>query len=585
MKLKKLLTTLSITSLALISFASCDNEKNEKVEETSSIVDGSSNEKNSSSEDEMKSSEELSSSENESKTSAQDTYSYESLENSIYDMEDGFTKTEQTVYMVGDSTMCEYSTLDSYYYPRYGYGTQLNNYLDSNITVNNLALSGRSSLSFTKENNYTTLKDSISSGDYLIIGFGHNDEKTNQDVFRNANYKDIDAALSDVSSFQYSLYNNYIKLAQDKGAYPIIATPIVRYDNTFAYNGSKVHSTSTGDYKQAAIDVAKKFDIPYVNLTDITRKDYKELESDALYYHAIFEGTDESEGEDPDMNKYDGTHINYYGANKICYEFVNALKYTKSTLRHYIKDDITEPTKDILTKYSKYTWVPYTVPNLDTYNPSSSFETCYLDTGWAGTAFGTTTTGTAKIIDEDNQIFNVSSTAGKFESAGDSFAFLFRQLDFDQNFTLSATITLKSDITTKQTAFGIMVRDDCVINQKSTVTTGRTTNFAGGGFFANDDVNSGKLFLDRYNNSLSKKTDINSVPAKGDTMDLTLQLNGQYVYVTIVYKGTTYKKTYTDYTFTAKDQDHIYCGFYANRGASIDVSNIVYTEQGKNTGA
>ena len=66
MKLKKLLTTLSITSLALISFASCDNEKNEKVEETSSIVDGSSNEKNSSSEDEMKSSEELSSSENES---------------------------------------------------------------------------------------------------------------------------------------------------------------------------------------------------------------------------------------------------------------------------------------------------------------------------------------------------------------------------------------------------------------------------------------------------------------------------------------------------------------------------------------
>ena len=65
---------------------------------------------------------------------------------------------EQTLWVVGDSTVCGYSPLDNYLYPRYGYGTQLGNYLSDKITVRNLALSGRSSKSFLTEANYTTLK-------------------------------------------------------------------------------------------------------------------------------------------------------------------------------------------------------------------------------------------------------------------------------------------------------------------------------------------------------------------------------------------------------------------------------------------
>ena len=81
-----------------------------------------------------------------------------------------------TIYLVGDSTVCAFE--DPYYYPRYGYGTQLGGYLDEKATVVNLALSGRSSKSFITEDNYKTLKDSLKAGDYLIIGFGHNDEKS-----------------------------------------------------------------------------------------------------------------------------------------------------------------------------------------------------------------------------------------------------------------------------------------------------------------------------------------------------------------------------------------------------------------------
>ncbi len=83
---------------------------------------------------------------------------------------------DKKIYVVGDSTVCSFS--DSYYLPRYGYGTQLYNYFNvQENQVNNLALSGRSSWSFTYETNYTTLKSSIGAGDYLIIGFGHNDQQ------------------------------------------------------------------------------------------------------------------------------------------------------------------------------------------------------------------------------------------------------------------------------------------------------------------------------------------------------------------------------------------------------------------------
>lgn len=84
-----------------------------------------------------------------------------------------------TLWVVGDSTLSSFD--DKYYYPRYGYGTKLGCYLNSKVQVNNLALSGRSSLSFTKEENYKELLAGMKAGDFLIIGFGHNDEKLRQE--------------------------------------------------------------------------------------------------------------------------------------------------------------------------------------------------------------------------------------------------------------------------------------------------------------------------------------------------------------------------------------------------------------------
>ena len=91
----------------------------------------------------------------------------------------------KTLWVVGDSTLSSFD--DKYYFPRYGYATQLQAYFDDEITVENIALSGRSSKSYTTEEEYQTLLSGMRKGDFLMIGFGHNDEKTEADRYTEGN--------------------------------------------------------------------------------------------------------------------------------------------------------------------------------------------------------------------------------------------------------------------------------------------------------------------------------------------------------------------------------------------------------------
>ena len=75
------------------------------------------------------------------------------------------------LYLVGDSTVASFNDY-TYFYPRFGYGTKLQDYFN-NVEVINLALSGRSSKSYLKEKNYLKLKELLKDGDYLLIGFWH----------------------------------------------------------------------------------------------------------------------------------------------------------------------------------------------------------------------------------------------------------------------------------------------------------------------------------------------------------------------------------------------------------------------------
>ena len=83
-----------------------------------------------------------------------------------------------TVYIAGDSTVTDqpaeypYNATSTYC----GWGQMFPQFFNTGIAVENHAQSGSTTEDF-KNVNFTAFKDKIKKGDFLIIEFGHNDQK------------------------------------------------------------------------------------------------------------------------------------------------------------------------------------------------------------------------------------------------------------------------------------------------------------------------------------------------------------------------------------------------------------------------
>lgn len=221
-----------------------------------------------------------------------------------------------TVYLVGDSTVCDYSSEINTSLDRYGWGQKLPTHLN-NVTVKNLALSGRSSRSFLTESNYSTLCSSIGKGDYLFIQFGHNDEKTDESAypglgtFPSLDFSTLDGSGKNSSgqySYEWILLNKYIKVAQNAGAQPVLVTPITRRGS----NGQPNYSGHV-NYQNAMIALGKQYQIPVIDATALTT---------ALYNEAYASGGADATAAfhcwtAADHSAVDNTHLSSKGATEI----------------------------------------------------------------------------------------------------------------------------------------------------------------------------------------------------------------------------------------------------------------------------
>ena len=86
-----------------------------------------------------------------------------------------------SVFMIGDSTMADKPLIPAY--PERGWGQLLPMYFKSEVRVENHAMNGRSTKSFIHEGRWDTVQKGLQAGDFVIIQFGHNDEKTNANRF------------------------------------------------------------------------------------------------------------------------------------------------------------------------------------------------------------------------------------------------------------------------------------------------------------------------------------------------------------------------------------------------------------------
>ena len=221
------------------------------------------------------------------------------------------------VYVVGDSTASVYGD-DRY--PRKGWAQMLGGYFDG-VEVVDLALSGRSSRSFKNEANYATLKNSLKKGDYLIIQFGHNDDKADAYADPEPDYL---TARQDPTSFQSSMLE-YIQLAWEKGAHPILATSISR---------RKLSDEALEKYVRAAQALSSATCTPCIDLYGATNGWINEVGVDAaqdmfncvkphdsrFMDYPAFTGSEFYE-----KGSSDDTHINLYGADVIAEWFVKLM--------------------------------------------------------------------------------------------------------------------------------------------------------------------------------------------------------------------------------------------------------------------
>ncbi len=472
------------------------------------------------------------------------------------------------IYVVGDSTFSAFS--DPYYYPRYGIGTKLGDYLNpKKVEVINLAMSGRSSKSFLTEANYKTLVNNIKKGDYLIIGFGHNDEKTEE-----ARYTNPNGSKDEAGSFKNSLYVNYIKLALDKKATPVLCTPIVRRAPGKAYEGSYVHITKDtaefpgGDYPKAIRELGKETGVLVVDNTEYTKALYESKGDDGtVKYHAWL-------GHKP--GSVDNTHLNTYGASVLAYNVIQEMSKNIKNFSKLLAKDIKEPGEELLVPNPKYI-----VPVYAEFTPADKSGNFVTTEPWFGTVFGDMG-GIEKIANPDLYEINEEggkvvmhsgtkdgkTAAGKIASGSDGLAFYFQQLPADKDFVLSAVATVKNATKNNQVSFGLMVRDDVYIDKydnqvKSDYVAAGCLKLAKGegswtSTFARADGN-------LVENTVAKQ----EFPASGVKIPLSIKKTGDSYTVQFGKDSASFTAKLTEV-----DAKWVYAGLYTVRSAFIEYSDV-----------
>ena len=209
----------------------------------------------------------------------------------------GADGTIRRIYLIGDSTVATYK--DSQY-PMAGWGQMLKYFFGSDIQIINHAIGGRSSRSFWEEGRWTPIYEALKPGDYVMIQFGHND--------RDASKPERYTSIADYKAY----LANYVKQAKEKGAIPVLISPMVM--NAWQNGTMRNVFTETGnDYRGAMQQVATEQKAAFVDLNMKSWNFFKTLDAaycGRFYYHTY------PAGEYPNYpeGSNDGTHFQENGA-------------------------------------------------------------------------------------------------------------------------------------------------------------------------------------------------------------------------------------------------------------------------------
>lgn len=249
-----------------------------------------------------------------------------------------------TIFIIGDSTAAKKDLSTGS--PERGWGMALQCFFDDTfIRVDNHAVNGRSSKSFIDEGRWQKVLDKIQPGDYVIIQFGHNDEKPKPDRHTDPG-----------STFDYNLAK-FVRETREKGGIPVLMNAVVRRNfakkavkndddealrnTTFKDAPQQMEGDSLIDthglYRVAPHDVAVRMNCHFVDANKITHDLEQSLGVEgSKKLHMWYKP-----GEHPALpaGRQDNTHYNIYGAHEVAQRLADALCNEIPLLRKYRTND------------------------------------------------------------------------------------------------------------------------------------------------------------------------------------------------------------------------------------------------------
>ena len=208
------------------------------------------------------------------------------------------------IFICGDSTAASYRAEET---RMVGWGQLLANYLPGTGIVN-LAMAGRSTRTFLKENRLQPAAEQGGPGDLLLIQFAHNDENEKKPERYAAPWSDY----SDNLRF-------FIRFARERRMVPVLLTPICMR----VWQEGKLLPTH-GEYPAAMRAVAGEMKVPLIDLyAESVRmvESMGEEGSKALFMHL-------APGEDPAYPEglQDNAHTRRAGADRFAAAAAQGLK-------------------------------------------------------------------------------------------------------------------------------------------------------------------------------------------------------------------------------------------------------------------
>lgn len=176
------------------------------------------------------------------------------------------TGVHPALHLVGDSTMADKPADPRGPHPERGWGQLLRGFMLEPARLVNHAANGRSTRRFVDEGRWAHLLTQLKRGDFVLIQFGHNDQK-DDDPRRHA------PAQTDFKAYLRS----FIHDVRTQGATPLLATPVSR--RKFDAQGRIVNTL--GEWPQALRDVALEAGVPLIDMNVLTGKHLETLGPDA----------------------------------------------------------------------------------------------------------------------------------------------------------------------------------------------------------------------------------------------------------------------------------------------------------------